>query len=162
MDKINEAGCHKVRQMADGRDGKIVLMVVENDGKSTDAQGNLTDPVDLLRCGFFCGCNNVVGILQKMVRRALIAGLFRTRHRMAADKHILVTQTFHRLMDVCLRASDISDQRTRFQKRAYLFEVYRVVFYRGAEKNNVTCGECLIDPVKDNIDGPVRFCLLKL
>ena len=60
MDKINEAGCHKVRQMADGRDGKIMLMVVENDGKSTDAQGNLTDPVDLLRCGFFCGCNNVV------------------------------------------------------------------------------------------------------
>lgn len=55
MDKINEAGCHKVRQMADGRDGKIMLMVVENDGKSTDAQGNLTDPVDLLRCGFFVG-----------------------------------------------------------------------------------------------------------
>ena len=47
MDKINEAGCHKVRQMADGRDGKIMLMVVENDGKSTDTQGNLTDPVDL-------------------------------------------------------------------------------------------------------------------
>ena len=72
MDKINEAGCHKVRQMADGRDGKIVLMVVENDGKSTDAQGNLTDPVDLLRCGFFCRCNNVVGILQKMVRSCLL------------------------------------------------------------------------------------------
>ena len=124
--------------MADGRDGKIVLMVVENDGKSTDAQGNLTDPgrsapvVDFL---WVLICSRYSS--KKMVRRALIAGLFRTRHRMAADKHILVTQTFHRLMDVCLRASDISDQRTRFQKRAYLFEVYRVVFYRGAEKNNV-------------------------
>ena len=81
-----------------------------------------------------------------MVRRAH-AGLFRTRHRMAADKHILVTQTFHRLMDVCLRASDISDQRTRFQKRAYLFGIPRCIL-QGCRENNVTCGECLIDPVR--------------
>ena len=90
MDEIYETGCHKMWQMADSRDGKIMLVIIKNERKRTDGQSNPADPLDLFRRGLFCRCYNIVGIFQKMVCGTLIAGLFRTGHRMSTDKNIFI------------------------------------------------------------------------
>ncbi len=72
MDKIDETGRNKVREMTDRGDRKIVLMVIQNERQGADRQGDFTDLVDLFRSRFCGRSNNVVGIFEKMVSRTLI------------------------------------------------------------------------------------------
>lgn len=114
MDKIDETGRNKVREMTDRGDRKIVLMVIQNERQGADRQGDFTDPVDLFRSRFCGRSNNIVGIFEKMVSRTLITGLFRACHRMTANEDILISEAFHSLVDVGLCAADIRDNGTRF------------------------------------------------
>ena len=67
MDKIDETGRNKVREMTDRGDRKIVLMVIQNKRQGTDRQGDFADPVDLFRSRSCGRSNNIVGIFEKMV-----------------------------------------------------------------------------------------------
>ena len=161
MDKIHESGSDEMGQMADGCDDPVMVLRVDQKGNRPEMTCDLHDAVHRFRGNFAGGRDDVVGIFQQVVRGILIAGFLRTGHGMASDKTGLHAEGADRFVDGRFGASHIGDDRAFLQEGADLLQVFRDIFDRSAEKDDIAFRKTFVDIVQDFIHNSVSAGLLQ-